>query len=143
MARYSTQFLSQLLDRHDYAALVDLQGVAMGWSGFDMGHPTFGWPRPIFVVFELLTWLAQADRSGVWTYYEATPVGRLECAAATLDYLNAVELLQNYVYGKDNWRDLDAIGKLDSWISENEDNIITWAFSVLTEHPMELALVSS
>ena len=143
MARYSTQFLSQLLDQHDYAALVDLQGVAMGWSGFDMGHTTFGWPRPIFVVFELLTWLAQADRSGVWAYYEATPVGRLDCTAATLGYLNAVELRQNYVYGKDNWRDFDAVGKLDSWISENEDTIIKWAFSVLTEHPTELALVSS
>ena len=143
MTRYSTHYLSQLLNQHDYAALVDLQGVALGWSGFDVSHPSFGWPQPIFVVFELLTWLAQADRSGVWTYYEATPAVRVECAVAALEFLNAVELRQNYAYGKDNWRDLEAIGNLDSWIGENEHTIIDWAFSVLAEHPDEFALVSS
>lgn len=141
--QYNTQYLSHLLDQRDYAALLDLQRVALGWEGFVGTHPSFGWPGPIFVVFEILTWIAQADRWGVWTYYEATSIARMECTVAALQVLNAVELLENYVYGKTNWRDVEAIAQLDSWICENEHNIIDWAFAVLNEHPAELALVSS
>lgn len=142
MPRYSAHYLAQLLRQRDYSALVDLQGIALGWEGFDKEIPAFGWPAPIFVVFELLTWLAQADRSGVWTYYEATPVGRLDCVLATLDRLKAVELHRQYAYGKQHWQDDKASEKLDLWIRENEQTIIDWAFAVLREHPSELALVS-
>lgn len=143
MPRYSAQFLSQLLARRDYSALVGLQSVALGWEGYDARVPSFGWPHPIFVIFEILTWFAQADRSGVWTYYESTPVSRLDCALATLDMLKAVELRQQYAYGKMHWQDTEAIAKLDRWLRENERAIIEWAFATLAEHPAELALVSS
>ena len=102
MSRYSAQYLAQLLRQRDYGALVDLQGIALGWEGFDKEIPSFGWPEPIFAVFELVTWLAQADRSGVWTYYEATPVSRLHAVLATLDRLKAVELHRQFAYGKEH-----------------------------------------
>jgi hypothetical protein len=143
MPRYSAQYLAQLLTQHDYGALVDLQGIALGWDGLDANLPYFGWPQPIFVVFEMLTWLAQADRSGVWTYYEATPVARLECALVTLDVLKAVELRHQYAYGKAHWQDAEATTELDNWIRENEQTIIEWAYAVLAEHSTELALVCS
>ncbi|MBV6322656.1 hypothetical protein [Duganella violaceipulchra] len=143
MPRYSAQYLSQLLTRRDYGALVDLQGVALGWEGYDARLPSFGWPQPIFVIFEILTWLAQADRSGVWTYYEATPVVRLDCALATLEMLKAVELQQQYAHGKMHWQDSEVSRKLDYWIRENEQTIIEWAFATLVDHPVELAMVSS
>jgi hypothetical protein len=143
MPRYSPQYLAQLLTQRDYGALVDLQGVATGWDGFDASVPSFGLPGPIFVVFEMLVWLATADRSGVWTYYETTPDARSECAKSTLAILKAVELQEKYAYGKAHWRDADASGQLDRWILENEQMIIDWAFAVLAAHPDELALVSS
>ncbi|WP_070360084.1 hypothetical protein [Duganella sp. HH105] len=143
MPRYSDQYLSQLLAQRDYGALADLQGIALGWDGYDAKLPSFGWPQPIFVVFEILTWLAQADRSGAWTYYEATPPERQACALATLEILNAVTLQQQYAYGEMHWQDSEASEKLDDWIRENEQRIIEWAFATLAEHPAALALVSS
>lgn len=143
MPRYSTQYLSQLHTQRDYAALVELQGVALGWEGYDAKLPSFGWPQPIFVVFEILTWLAQADRSGVWTYYEATPVARLDCVLAALEMLKAVELQRQYAYGKMHWQADEACAKLDHWLCENERTTIEWAFATLAEHPAELALISS
>ena len=65
MPRYSHQYVAQLLAQHDCGALVELQGIALGWAGFEAKNPSFGWPQPIFAVLEMLTWLAQADRSGV------------------------------------------------------------------------------
>lgn len=143
MSRYSPQYVAQLVAQHDYSALVDLQGIALGWDRFDATNPSFGWPQPIFAVFEILTWLAQADRSGVWTYYEATPVPRQDCVVAALEALQADELRHQYSYGRDHWRIAEAIGQLDNWLSENERSTIGWAFSVLGAHPDELALVCS
>lgn len=143
MPRYSDQYVAQLLAQHDYDALVDLQGIASGWAGFDAGDSSFGWPRPVFAVFEMLTWLAQADRSGVWTYYEATPIPRQECAIVTLDMLKAAEIRHQYDYGKEHWQNAEAIGELDSWIGKNEQTIIEWAFAVLAAHSAELAFVCS
>jgi hypothetical protein len=142
MPRYSAHYLTQLLAQRNYEALVDLQGVALGWDGFDTEHPSFGCPYPIFVVFELVTWLAHSDRSGVWTYYEATPVARVDCVLATLEILGAFELHKQYSYGRENWQDEDASEKLDRWICEKEHTIIDWAFAVLRDHPAELSLVS-
>ncbi|MYM96366.1 hypothetical protein [Duganella vulcania] len=141
MPRYSDHYLAQLLAQRDYLALVDLQGVASGWEGFDKNLPSFGWPCPIFVVFELVTWLAQADRSGVWTYYEATPVARSDCVLTTLDSLGAVEFHQQYARGKERWQNYEESEKLDKWIRENEQTLIDWAFTVLIDHPAELASV--
>lgn len=143
MPRYSDQYVAQLLAQHDYGALVDLQGIALGWAGFEADDPSFGWPQPIFAVFEMLTWLAQADRSGAWTYYEATPILRQECAIVTLNMLKAAELRSQYIYGKEHWQNARAIVELDSWIGKNEQTIIEWAFAVLASYPAELALVSS
>jgi hypothetical protein len=141
MSRYSAQYVAQLIAQQDYGALVDLQGIALGWDRFDANDPSFGWPQPIFVVFEILTWLAQGDRSGVWTYYEATPLTRHDRVVVALEALQAAELRRQYVYGKEHWRIAEAIGQLDNWLSENEQSTIRWAFSVLLAHPDELALV--
>lgn len=143
MSRYSAQYVAQLVAQQDYGALVDLQGITLGWDRFDPKDLSFGLPQPIFAVFEVLTWLAQADRSGVWTYYEATPVPRQDRVIIALEALQADELRHQYIYGKEHWRIAEAIGQLDNWLSENEQSTIRWAFSVLVAHPDELALVCS
>lgn len=141
MPRYSQQYIANLIAQHDYDALVDLQRAASGSELYDTKHPSFGWPCAIFVIFELVTWIAQADRSGVWTYYEATPFARMNCVLATLETLGAVALHQQYAYGNKHWQDEDACDKLDRWIRENEPAFIDWAFEVLKRHPSELAAV--
>jgi len=141
MPRYSQQYIANLIAQHDYGALVDLQRPASGSKLYDTKHPSFGWPCAIFVIFELATWIAQADRSGVWTYYEATPPMRMNCVLATLEELGAVELHKQYNYGKNHWQDEDACDRLDCWICEHEPAIIAWAFEVLKTHPAELAVV--
>jgi hypothetical protein len=143
MSRYSAQYVAQLVAQRDYGALVDLQGIALGWDCFDVNDPSFGLPQPLFVVFEILTWLAQADRSGVWTYYEATPVQRQDRVLVALEALRAAELRHQYFYGKEHWRIAEAVSQLDNWIRENEQLMINWAFTVLAAHPDELALVCS
>lgn len=143
MSRYSAQYVAQLVAQHDYGALVDLQGIALGWDRFNANDPSFGLPQPLFAVFEILTWLAQADRSGVWTYYEATPAQRQDRVLVALEALQAAELRHQYLYGKEHWQIAEAIGQLDNWIGENEQSTIKWAFTVLAAHLDELALVCS
>lgn len=143
MPRYSSHYLDQLLDQRDYAALVDLQAIATGWEGFDPGAPSFGCPRPVFAVFEMLTWLAQAVRSGVWTYYEATPPDRAECMLEALDALDAATLRQKYAQGRAHWRDAEACAELDDWIGDHEPALVAWAFGVLEAHRADLALVGT
>jgi len=143
MPRYSTHYLDQLLAQRDYGALCDLQAIATGWDGFDPAAPSFRYPRPVFAVFEMLTWLAQADRSGVWTYYEATPPDRVECMLDALDALDAATLRQRYAQGWAHWRDPDACGALDGWIRDHEPALIAWTFDVLDTHRAELALVAT
>jgi len=62
---------------------------------------------------------------------------------ATLDVVKAVELQQQYAYGKMHWQDSDASAKLDRWLRENARTIIEWSFATFAEYPAELALVSS
>ena len=64
----------------DYGALVDLQSVAFGWEGTDFNLLEFGWPPTIFGVFEILVWFSTSGSSGIWTYYEVTPVSAFPLA---------------------------------------------------------------
>lgn len=138
MPRYSEQYITRLIAQHGYGALVDLAGIASGSELFVAKHPSAGLPRPIFVIFELITWIAQTDRSTIGAYYKTTPVAQMNCVLATLDTLGAVEL---YDYGTQHLQDKEASYKVDSWICENEAAIIDWAFNVLKNHSAELAAV--
>jgi hypothetical protein len=76
MPRYSDRYLDGLFESSTYHDLVVLQGILTTPPHFDSHQPDYGLPSHFFVVVEGLAWFAQACRSGVWTYFEATPPQR-------------------------------------------------------------------
>lgn len=141
MPRYSDQYIANLLKERNNSALVALQGIALGSDLYNREVPLYGLPSPISTVYEIATWVAQADRSGAWTYYEGVPTSRVDAVGETLISLNAAELHRRYVNGAKAWQDDAAMETLEEWIRASEPRIIEWAFTVLANHPTELARV--
>lgn len=141
MPRYNDQYIANLPKERNYSALVALQGIALGSDLYNREVPLYGLPPPISTVFEIVTWAAQADGSRAWTYYERAPTSRVDAVGEALISLNAAELHWRYVHGAKTWHDEAAMETLEEWIRASEPKIIEWAFTVLANHPTELARV--
>src|SRR5258708_2971759 len=77
-------YLDGLFASRDYDGLVWLSSMLCGTRGFNLRSPTYGLPRALFLFVESLAWFAQGLRSGVWTYFEATPSVRQQEMLAAL-----------------------------------------------------------
>lgn len=139
MARYSERYLDALLDSAaPYDSLVELQGLLRLLPDYDESQPARGLPAYFFVVVETLQWFAQGARSGVWTYFEATPPPRQQAMADALQKLGADEWARRYQYGIDQWKDPAAIAALDIWMSAQDDATHQWLRALLHAHRAEL-----
>jgi ABC-type proline/glycine betaine transport system substrate-binding protein len=83
------------------------------------------------VFVETLNWLSMAIRSGVWTYYEATPQARQDALAAALRQAASAELASRYEQGMRDWRDETRIAAVDRWMKTNEDATDEWLRALL------------
>jgi hypothetical protein len=75
----------------EYDGLVWLSALICGSEVFDPQEPAYGLEPPLFLFVEALAWFAQAIRSGVWTYFETTPVGRQQRMLALLKTIGPSE----------------------------------------------------
>lgn len=141
MPRYSDQYVNKLLEQGDYDALVQLQGIVIGWDGFAPKLIAYGLPASIFTFVEVLTWFAQSLRSGAWTYYEATPTERQVATCEALRSFAPPEYSQRYAFGSENWKDQEAMKVLDEWIDRNDDSTNTWMFELLKANRHELSKI--
>jgi len=78
MSRFSAEYVDDLLARGGYTELTELSAIICGSPSLRRDNPGWGLPEIPFVFVETLFWFAQGMKSGVWTYYEATPVARQE-----------------------------------------------------------------
>ena len=89
-------------------------------------------------------WFGTSQRSGVWTFYEATEINRIQNAISFLSSLNENTLsdmlekgihdYQNPIYSEnydypDEW--IDESEEIDNWISEHEDWLWNWLYTFL------------
>jgi hypothetical protein len=138
MARFTDAYIDRLLASRKFDALVELQGIFWGWSGLAAHHPQYGLPVPVFIFIESLNWFSQAIRSGVWSYFEVTPIERQEAMYAELQCLAPTGFAEQYRQGIKHWRDQAKMKNLDRWVSENESACDDWLFKLLLAHRQEL-----
>ena len=127
MARkYAVQYIDRLLDGETYHDLVELSSIMCSSSQYTSQAPDYGLPTFAFLFAETLQWFAQSIRSGVWTYYEATPVLRQRVMAAALRAHATPEFADWYERGMTGWKDEQRIRAVDDWIEANDNAANAW-----------------
>lgn len=112
--------------------------------------------RPLCVTafLTIADWSATSLRSGVWTFYEATPVRELEKTAAFLEKTDEGELFtifslgihdyqnpkyaENYDYPQE-W--MEEAEEIDSWVMEHETWLNGWKQKILLDYKEEITRI--
>jgi hypothetical protein len=97
----------------------------------------YGLPSHFFVVVEGLAWFAQACRSGVWIYFEATPPQRQQAMYEALLQFGPEEFARHYQFGMRHWRDAQEVAPLDSWMKAMDEVENEWMRTILRAHRAE------
>lgn len=124
--KYSEEYIDRLVSAADYDSLVDLSSAICSVSTFTIHQPTYGLPVAAFVFTETLQWFTQAIRSGVWTYYEATPLERQSAMLSALREFAPADFRDCYAQGIRDWQDEVKIMAVDDWIERNEERANEW-----------------
>lgn len=133
-ALYSVAYIDQLICSRTYDSLVMLSTYVEAASAAP-GEPRRGLQVQLFVFVEALAWFAQSDRSGAWSYFEATSSLRQEAMRASLVALGFDSLAQQYSFGMRHWEDAVLMQQLDRWLEENEEQNESWLFGlVISQH---------
>jgi hypothetical protein len=133
--KFSSGYWDSLFKSCEYGGLVDLSSALCSCSAFKLIDTEYGLPRPAFLFVEGLLWFAQAHRSGVWTYFEATPERRQSAMLSALEDGDAPpEFAANYAFGMRNWKDEGKIGQVDCWILAHDRENTSWLWRVADEH---------
>ena len=129
--KYAIEYIDRLLADTTYDALAELSSVICSGEQFDNSQPAFGLPRFAFLFVETLLWFAQAQRSGVWTYYEATSQARQQ---AMLEAVRAAPegFATWYEQGMRDWKDETRIDAVDKWMEANDDAAHAWLRTLAT-----------
>lgn len=140
MSAISSAYLEQATRDRDEIALAWLIGLLRDRSALH-GNGRTHLPAPLFAAVEALAWFAQATRSGVWTYFEATAPA---LKAAILEYLREQGpdgLADQYETGMRHWRDQDRMAVLDDWMDAHERANTDWLWDLLTRDRRDLERV--
>jgi hypothetical protein len=133
--KYSSRYWDSLFSSREYGRLVDLSSAVCSCSVFRPDDPEYGLPRAAFTFVEGLLWFAQANRSGVWTYFESTPQPR---QSAMLDALETGDappgFAAHYALGMRDWKAEDKSAQVDSWIRAHDAENNEWLWHVAEEH---------
>jgi hypothetical protein len=132
MPKLSSAYLEALFSSSDYGKLVELSSYLYDRARLD--EPAYGYPRPVFVFMESLLWFAQANRSGVSTYYEATPKTRQNAMLQALESEAPREFAAQYLLGMQNWQDEAMIEIVDAWMQNHDEDNNRWLWRLANEH---------
>jgi hypothetical protein len=122
MAKVAPAHLDSIFSAADYDGLSWLSSMICATDAFQAEHPTYGLPQPLFTLVEGLHLFAQGVRSGVFTYFEATPAERQQAMLRALQEESAPEgFAEHYRAGVEAWRDPTQSAVLDRWIDRNDE----------------------
>jgi hypothetical protein len=132
--KFTQPYLDDLFSADDLTKLVDIQCYLAASPAYNSGAATYGHPEPVFAFMEGLLWFSQALRSGVWTYYEATPRFRQDAMVRALERYAPQGFAAYYALGMKDWRDESKIVVVDKWIENHEDDCDRWLWRLANEH---------
>jgi hypothetical protein len=124
--KYSVEYIDRLLTEATYGSLVDLSSAICSSPQFKGTLGNYGLPQFAFLFAETLLWFAQANRSGVGTYYEATSRARQDAMAAALWEAGPEEFASWYERGMHDWSDENRITAVDTWMMANDEAANEW-----------------
>jgi hypothetical protein len=131
MPRYSVTFIDNLLTSDNPPRLAELSSIVCGTDKFEASSPDYGLPPIAFLFVEGLLWMSQALRSGVWTYYEATPISRQNALRGALRQFAPAAYGDWYERGMIDWKDEVRIEQVDKWMEANEAGFLEWLRELL------------
>ena len=135
MARKHTiDYIARLLDGNAYGDLIELSSAMLSSPRFAADAPDYGLPQFALLFVEALQWFAQANRSGVWTYYEATPISRQHAMAAALRDQAPPNFADWYERGMADWTDERKIRAVDEWMEANDNSAHAWLRKLVREN---------
>jgi hypothetical protein len=132
--KFSQSYLDALFSSPDAGKLVELSTYLHRAEGYSSNEPNYGYPQPVFVFVESLVWFAQGIRSGVWTYYEATPRARQDAMLSALECEAPRGFSTHYSLGMRNWQDRVKIEVVDTWLQDYEEDNNRWLWRLVNEH---------
>jgi hypothetical protein len=124
--KFAAEYVDRLLADATYESLADLSSAICSSLKFNAELPDYGLPHVAFIFVETLLWFAQGERSGVWTYYEATPRPRQDAMLDALRRGAPEELSSWYERGMRDWSDEDRIAAVDTWIEAHGEAANQW-----------------
>lgn len=106
MIKIAPDYLDSTFHDATYDGLAWLSSSICAAEIFDINDAGYGLPQPLFVVVEGLSWFAQSVRSGVTTYFEATPFERQRMMLHALEKEGAPdEMTAKYRSGMTGWKE--------------------------------------
>src|SRR5579872_2763727 len=102
--KFSSRYWDSVFKSRAYEQLVELSSALCGCSAFRVTDADYGLPREAFAFVEGLLWFAQAQRSGVWTYFESTPLPRQSAMLSALETCSAPSgFAEHYALAMREW----------------------------------------
>jgi hypothetical protein len=126
----SSDHLERLCAARAYDGLVWISSILCGCDTFRPDEPGYGLPTLLFNLVERLAWFAQATRSGVWTYFEATPPLVQQGMLASLqEDASRPRFAEQYRMGIRHWREPPALEPVDAWMLAHDtcNNDVCWS----------------
>lgn len=105
--------------------------------------------RPLCVTafFTISNWFAMSDRSGVWTFYEATAPKEIEATIQFLEQKGDDEFASIFRYGAHDYQDprydgnwnypdewIEEAEKIDQWITNHRNWLYMWQQKLLLDN---------
>src|SRR5436305_2507990 len=116
MRRFAMSYIDSLLHGNSRCELAELSSIICSSPTFSKTAPDYGLPGPAFVFVETQLWFAQSLRSGVWSYYEATPQSRQEAFSKALRQYAPQSYADWYERGMADWKEEGRIAAVDRWM---------------------------
>jgi hypothetical protein len=133
--KYSSRYWDTLFNSRKYGQLVELSGALCCSTVFEQADTKYGLPSAAFMFVEDLLWFAQGNRSGVWTYFDATPALRQSAMLNALENGGAPpEFALHYALCMQNRTSPDVVARVDAWIRAHDQENNDWLWRVAQEN---------
>ena len=132
--KFAQAYLDTLFSEPEFQKLVEIAGYFYSSEEYSRDVPDYGLPQPAFVFQETLIWFSQAIRSGVWTYYEATPRGRQDAMHHALEHEAPPGYAATYSLGMETCQDNVKRQEVDEWIAAHENDCNLWLWRLANRY---------
>lgn len=143
MIKIAPDYLDSTFHDATYDGLAWLSSSICAAEIFDIDDAGYGLPQPLFVLVEGLSWFALSVRSGVTTYFEATPFERQRMMLHAFEKEGAPdEMKAKYRSGMTSWKEPASAADLDCWIDQNDGANTLYLWHLARTHRQEIEAIA-